>query len=159
MKFGRVLATAAVAASALLTAPTANATGPDTQQDEWVVQSDTRKDDVWDQTNWAWDPEYPVIPHAYHGQNNQKWHISDDNTIKSKAYGWCVTSVNGRLAGRDCVGSPEQRWVGSSYDGYRTWLFELKGTGSCATHNGVHKELVLAPCEAGRADQRWIIRK
>lgn len=159
MTLGRILAAVAVAASTLLVAPTANAAQPDTRQDEWVIQSDTRQDDVWDQTNWAWDPEFPVIPHPFHGENNQKWYISDDNTIRSKAYDWCVTSVNGRLAGRDCDGSAEQRWVGNSYDGYRTWLFELGNTDHCVTHNGVYKELILAPCDPGRADQRWIIRK
>ncbi|WP_367135274.1 ricin-type beta-trefoil lectin domain protein [Saccharothrix sp. HUAS TT1] len=159
MSFGRILAAVAVAASALLVAPTSFAAAPDAPQDEWVIESDTRKGDVWDQTNWAWDPEFPVIPHPYHGGDNQKWHISDDNTIKSKAYGWCVTSIGGKLAGRNCDGSQEQRWVGSSYDGYRSWLFESGDTGECITHNGVYKELVLAPCEPGRADQRWIIHE
>ncbi|WP_033429083.1 ricin-type beta-trefoil lectin domain protein [Saccharothrix syringae] len=159
MALGRILATVAAAASALLVAPTSHAAGPDAQQDEWVIESHTTPGDVWDQTNWAWDPDYPVIPHPYHGEYNQRWYISDDHTITSKAYGWCVTSLDGKLAGRPCDGSESQQWVGTSYDGYETWLFELGSTDQCATHNGVYKELVLAPCEPGRSDQRWIIRK
>ncbi|WP_170185213.1 ricin-type beta-trefoil lectin domain protein [Saccharothrix texasensis] len=159
MKFGRILAAVVAAASALLVAPIADAAQPDTRQDEWVIESYTRPGDVWDQTNWAWDPDYPVIPHPYHGEDNQKWFISDDNTITDKRYGWCVTAIGDKVAGRDCEGADSQRWVGASYDDYHTWLFELRDTGLCITHNGVYKELILTACDPGRSDQRWEIHK
>lgn len=159
MSFGRLLAAVAVAASALLAVPAAHAAEPDAQQDEWVIESVARPDDVWDQTDWAWDPEFPVIPHPFHGEDNQRWHIGDDNTIRDVKHEWCLTSIDGRLAGRDCDGSEEQRWVGDSPDNYHTWQFELGSTGECITHNGVYQELVLARCETERVDQRWIIRR
>ncbi|KOV83145.1 ricin-type beta-trefoil lectin domain protein [Nocardia sp. NRRL S-836] len=159
MIFGRVAAVVAVAASALLVAPVSNAAPPDAQENVWMIESVTRPGDVWDQTNWAWDPEYPVIPHPRHNEDNQKWYISDDGGIRSVRYDWCVTSIDGKLAGRSCDGSHAQRWKGSSYDGYHSWLFELGDTGRCITHNGVYKELVLAACDADRSDQRWIIHR
>ncbi|MGM1063182.1 ricin-type beta-trefoil lectin domain protein [Saccharothrix sp. Mg75] len=159
MTFRRILTAVVVAASALLIAPAANAEQADTRQDEWVLESVTRPGDVWDQTNWAWDPEFPVIPHPRHGEDNQTWFISDDGSIRDKMYGWCATSVGGRLAGRPCDGSYEQRWVGHSYDGYETWLFELGNSDQCVTHNGVYKELILSPCGPERSDQRWIIHR
>ncbi|MEU4742725.1 ricin-type beta-trefoil lectin domain protein [Actinosynnema sp. NPDC023658] len=160
MAFGRILAAVVVAGSALLVAPTSNADEVDAQQDEWVLESVTRPGDVWDQTNWAWDPQFPIIPHPYHGEANQRWYInSDDNTIQDKKYGWCATAIDDKLAGRPCNGSPQQRWVGTSPDGYHSWLFESDNTGRCVTHNGVYKELILTPCESDRTDQRWIISK
>ncbi|MBB5960368.1 hypothetical protein FHS29_006991 [Saccharothrix tamanrassetensis] len=159
MKFGRIPAAVVVAASALLIAPTSNADPLDTPQDEWVLESVARPGDVWDQTNWAWDPEYPVIPHPSHGEDNQTWFISDDGTVRDKRYGWCATAIDDKLAGRPCDGSADQRWVGNSPDGYHSWLFELGNTGRCVTHNGVYKELILTSCDSERHDQRWIIHK
>ncbi|MEU7524464.1 ricin-type beta-trefoil lectin domain protein [Saccharothrix sp. NPDC042600] len=159
MIFGRVAAVVAVAASALLIAPVSNAAPPDAPQDVWTIESVARPNDVWDQTNWAWDPEFPIIPHPRHDEDNQKWYISDDGTIRSVKYDWCVTSVDGKLAGRPCNGAPDQRWKGTSYDNYHSWLFELRDTGQCITHNGVYKELILTPCEPARVDQHWIIHK
>ncbi|CCH34876.1 ricin-type beta-trefoil lectin domain protein [Actinosynnema sp. NPDC047251] len=159
MKFGRILAAVAVAATALLVAPASHAATPDAPQNEWEIESVTRPGDVWDQSNWAWDPEYPIVAHPRHGEDNQTWYISDDGTIKNKRYEWCATAVGGDLAGRRCNGSEDQRWVGHSYDNYHSWLFELGDSGRCVTHNGVYKELTLAPCERERSDQRWIIHK
>jgi hypothetical protein len=159
MIFGRVAAAVAAAASALLIAPVSDAAPADAPQDTWVMESVARPNDVWDQTNWAWDPEFPVIPHPRHDGDNQKWYIADDGTLRSKAYGWCLTSINGDLAGRPCDGSPAQRWKGASYDGYHSWLFELDGTDECVTHNGVYQELILSPCGPQRSDQRWIIHQ
>lgn len=160
MKFGRIVAAVAVAASALVISPTANATEQDVQQDEWVIESVTRPDDVWDQSNWAWDPDYPVVAHPAHGEDNQTWHIDNDNhTVVNKKYGTCVTNINGKLAGRRCDGSANQRWLGHSTDNYHSWHFELGSTDRCITHNGEYKELVLADCENDRTDQRWIIHK
>lgn len=159
MIFRRVAATIAVAASALLIAPFANATAPDEPRDVWTIESVARPNDVWDQTNWAWDPEFPVIAHPRHDEDNQKWYISDNGAITSVRYDWCVTSIGGKLAGRPCTGSPDQRWKGSSYDGYHSWLFELGDTDQCITHNGVYKELILSPCGPERSDQRWIIHR
>ncbi|WP_170232173.1 RICIN domain-containing protein [Saccharothrix saharensis] len=157
MTFGRILAAVVVAASALLIAPTSNADAPEAQQEEWVIESITRPGDVWDQTNWSWDPMFPVIAHPYHGEDNQKWYIGDDGTIRNKKYGWCVTEIDGKLAGRDCDGSESQRWVGRSYDGYHSWLFESGSSGRCVTHNGEYAELILTSCDPGRTDQRWNI--
>ncbi|MEV0677384.1 ricin-type beta-trefoil lectin domain protein [Actinosynnema sp. NPDC050436] len=159
MKFGRALAAVAVAASALLIAPTSNAVEVDAPQDEWVIESVTRPGDVWDQSNWAWDPDFPVVAHPSHGEDNQRWYISDDGSIRDKKYGWCATEVDGAVAGRECDGSESQRWVGHSYDGYHSWQFELGTSDQCITHNGVYKELRLASCESRRTDQRWIIKK
>ena len=159
MKLGRLIAAIAVAGSALLIAPTSNAVQPDTRQDGWVLESVTRPGDVWDQTNWAWDPQYPIIPHPRHGEDNQTWFISDDGTIRDKMHGWCATAIDGKLAGRPCDGSEDQRWVGRSHDGYHSWLFESGRTEHCVTHNGVYTELVLAPCDRERSDQRWIIHR
>jgi hypothetical protein len=159
MKFGRILTAVAVAATALLVAPTSNAAEPETQPQTWKIESVAVPNDVWDQTNWAWDPIYPVIPHPSHGGDNQKWYISDDGEIRNVQYdSWCLTSVDGKLAGRDCEDLDTQKWDGASYDNYHSWEFELRGTGQCVTHNGTYKELILADCEFGRRqDQSWII--
>ena len=157
MTFGRILAAVVVAASALLIAPTSNADAPEAQQEEWVLESITRPGDVWDQTNWDWDPMFPVIAHPYHGEDNQKWYIGDDGTIRDKMYGWCVTEIDGRLAGRDCDGSESQRWVGQPYDDYHSWLFESGSSGRCVTHNGEYAELILTWCDPARTDQHWNI--
>ena len=160
MPFGRILTAVVAVASAMLVGPTSNAAEPDTRQDQWKIASVAVPDDVWDQTNWNWDPMYPVIPHPSHGQDNQRWYFSGDGLIRNVAYSaWCLTSINGRLAGRDCDGSDSQRWDGESPDGYYSWLFELRGTGNCVTHNGTYKELILARCEHVRQDQRWIISR
>ncbi|WP_433271288.1 ricin-type beta-trefoil lectin domain protein [Actinosynnema sp. CS-041913] len=159
MKFKRILGAVAMAASALLIAPTSNADHLDAPQDEWELESVARPGDVWDQTNWAWDPQYPIIAHPRHGEDNQTWFISDDGTIKNKKYGWCATSIDGKLAGRPCGSVGNQKWKGKSPDGYHSWQFELDNTGLCVTHNGVYKELILTRCESERRDQRWIIHK
>lgn len=159
MIFGPIAAAFAATASALLITPVSHAAPLDAPQEVWTIESVTRPGDVWDQTNWAWNPEYPVVPHPRHDEDNQKWYISDDGTIRSKKYDWCVTSVDGKLAGRPCDGSADQRWKGSSYDGYHSWLFELGSTDQCITHDGVYKELILSPCGSERTDQRWIIHK
>ncbi|WP_181320287.1 ricin-type beta-trefoil lectin domain protein [Saccharothrix carnea] len=157
MTLARILTAIVAAASALLVAPISNAAP---EPDRWVLESVAVPNDVWDQTNWAWDPEYPIIPHPRHDGDNQKWYISDDGTIRNVQYnGWCATSVGGKLAGRPCDGSDSQRWDGTSYDGYYSWLFELRGTDDCVTHNGTYKELILTSCNPGRFDQRWIIHK
>lgn len=154
MVFGRIVVAVVTAASALLIAPASNADAPDAQQEEWVLESVTRPGDVWDQTNWDWDPMFPVIAHPYHGEDNQKWYKEGD-TIKDKRYGWCATAIDGSLAGRDCDGSESQRWVGRSYDDYYSWQFESGTSGQCVTHNGAYQDLILTACDPERTDQRW----
>jgi len=158
MKFGRILAAVAVAGSALLAAPAANA-DPLVAQQQWKIESLTRSSDVWDQSNWAWDPDFPVIAHESHGGANQKWYISNDGTIKSVEHGWCVTAIDGKLAGRPCGDFDNQKWKGVDHDGYHNWQFKLEGSNRCVTHNGEFKELILTECEDRRQDQRWIISK
>ncbi|MEV8439823.1 ricin-type beta-trefoil lectin domain protein [Actinosynnema sp. NPDC051121] len=158
MKFARILTAVVAVASALLVTPTSNAE-PDTQRDQWKFESVAVPNDVWDQSNWDWDPMYPVVAHPSHDGDNQKWFINGDNTIENVQYGWCLTSIDGKLAGRDCDGSGNQKWKGESDDGYYSWLMRLDGTNQCVTHNGTYAELVLRTCESVRQDQHWIISK
>ncbi|MEV1120471.1 ricin-type beta-trefoil lectin domain protein [Actinosynnema sp. NPDC049800] len=155
MKFARLLVTFVATVSALLVAPLSNAAQPDAQQTFYEIQSDTVTDDVWDQTNWAWNPDYPVIAHPRHGGDNQQWYWPGDGTIRNKQYGWCVTSIEGTLAGRDCGAYPNQEWDLSPRDNWRVWKVELRGTNLCVTHNGTYNALVLTRCEEDRVDQLW----
>ncbi|MFI9011276.1 ricin-type beta-trefoil lectin domain protein [Actinosynnema sp. NPDC053489] len=160
MAFRRILTAVAIAASALLVAPTAyadQADPADTDQAWYRIQSYTVRNDVWDQTNWDWDPIYPTIAHPSHGGANQQWSISDDGTFLDREYGWCATAVDGVVAGRACEHLPEQRWKGSPSGDYEYWLIELEGTGLCVTHDGTYAPLRLANCDFERHDQRWII--
>lgn len=159
MKFARILVAFVATVSALLVAPASNAAQPDTRQDLWVLQSDTVRDDVWDQTNWAWDPDYPVIAHPRHGGANQQWYWPGDDTIRNREYGWCVTSLDGTLAGRDCGDFEDQRWTFEPREDWRVWKIELQGTNLCVTHNGTYNALILTRCEEDRVDQKWIITK
>ncbi|MEU4767879.1 RICIN domain-containing protein [Actinosynnema sp. NPDC023794] len=157
MKFARILVTFVATVSALLVAPLSNAAQPDTQQDQWFLESDAVPNDVWDQTNWAWNPDYPVIPHPHHDGANQKWYWPGDGTIRNVQYGWCVTSLEGKLAGRECGAFPYQKWDFMDRENWRVWLIRLEGTDDCVTHNGTYKELILAECQDRRTDQKWII--
>ncbi|MCE7000294.1 ricin-type beta-trefoil lectin domain protein [Saccharothrix sp. S26] len=156
MKFARVLTAVVALASALLVTPASHA-DPDAQRDQWKFVSVAVPNDVWDQTNWAWDPEYPIIGHPSHGEDNQEWFINGDSTIESVRYGWCATAIGDKLAGRPCDGSGNQKWKGEPHDGYYSWLMRLEGTDQCVTHNGTYAELVLRTCERVRQDQQWII--
>lgn len=155
MKFARILVAFAATVAALLVAPTSNAAQAEPRPDEWIFQSDAVPNDVWDQTNWAWDPMYPIIAHPRHGKANQRWIEPGDGTIRNVQDGSCVTAINNTLAGRQCDGSSSQQWKRYGRQDWRVWEFRLADTNRCVTHNGTYAPLILTQCEPWRVDQQW----
>ncbi|MGM1060173.1 ricin-type beta-trefoil lectin domain protein [Saccharothrix sp. Mg75] len=150
-----ILAAAAAVCSALLVAPTAHAarTDTDVKADRVVIESANGSEEVWQQT--LWDGE-PTIVETFRATPNQFWFVRGDGTIRNHDNGLCATSVDGsRVAGRDCDGHADQRWVIRGSGNSR--LLENEADETCATYDGQERQLRLRGCDPYDRDQRWYL--
>ncbi|GAB2990971.1 RICIN domain-containing protein [Saccharothrix stipae] len=152
MTFRRVLTAVAVAASALALAPTATADQADTPQRVVTIESAARPGDVWDQSDWS---GYPTIAYPAHGEANQRWEVGYNGTLKEQRDGLCATAQDDAVVGKPCDGSLAQQWRGEESE---PWMIRNMDAGTCVTHDGSVRQLLLTTCDPERADQRWYVR-